>query len=149
MELIHQQTVHSASESRSHVKPYLDEPIPTLPVIQFLDDVAWETIANRLRGKTRARALKGTETRRFIEIVLWVTGNELSWSRIPARYGKWHSIYVRFGRWADAYTWDQLAAVMDSQRSAAQLQRRVETYRASCRARKIPKGIAAVEDRCS
>lgn len=123
-----------------------DESALLLPAINPLDDVFWGKIAKRLRGKTRSRALKGVKTRRFIEVVLWVTDNELSWNHVPARYGKWHAVYVRFGRWALACTWDQLATVLDDQDSAARLQRRVASYVASRRARKIPKGNASAED---
>jgi transposase len=141
MEMIRQQTPHDAPES----PPQPNEQVLTLPAIKPLDDVSWAKISNRLRGKTRARALKSMETRRFIEVVLWVADNELCWNHVPASYGKWHTIYVRFGRWALAYTWDQLAAVLDNQDSAARLQRRAATYLASRRARKIPKGSSASE----
>jgi transposase len=142
MEMIRQQIPHDVVESQLHS----NETVLTLPAINPMDDVSWEKIARRLRGKTRSRALKGVETRRFIEVVLWVTDNELCWNHVPARYGKWHTVYVRFGRWALACTWDQLATVMDDQDSAARLQRRVASYLASRRARKIPKGSASVED---
>ncbi len=136
MEMTRQEIVHDALEPQLQ----LNEAVLTLPAIRPMDDASWEKIAKRLRGKTRSRALKSVETRRFIEVVLWVTDNELCWNHVPARYGKWHTVYVRFGRWALACTWDQLATVMDDQDSAARLQRRVASYMASRRARKIPKG---------
>jgi transposase len=134
MEMIRQQHVHHTSEPQS------EETLLTLPVVKPLDDASWEKIAKRLRGKTRARALKSMHTRRFIEVVLWVADNELCWNHVPTRYGKWHTVYVRFGRWALSCTWDQLVPVLDNQESAMRLQRRVESYMASRRARKIPKG---------
>lgn len=142
MEIIRQQITHDAMEPQSQP----DEATLTLPPIKPMDDAAWGKIAKRLRGKTRSRALKGVETRRFIDVVLWVTDNELCWNHVPVRYGKWHTVYVRFGRWALACTWDQLATVLDDQDSAARLQRRAASYLASRRARKIPKGSPPAED---
>lgn len=142
MEMIRQQI------SLDTMEPQLqsEEAVLTLPAINPMDDASWEKITKRLRGKTRSRALKGVETRRFIEVVLWVTGNELCWNHVPARYGKWHTVYVRFGRWALACTWDQLATVLDNQESAERLQRRAASYLASRRARKIPKGGDSAND---
>lgn len=142
MEMIRQQI------SLDTMEPQLqsEEAALTLPAINPMDDASWEKITKRLRGKTRSRALKGVETRRFIEVVLWVTDNELCWNHVPARYGKWHTVYVRFGRWALACTWDQLATVLDNQESAERLQRRAASYLASRRARKIPKGSDSAND---
>lgn len=137
MEMIRHPIPDQASESISHTTS--EEAALTLPAIRTLDDASWEKIVKRLRGKTRTRALRSAETRRFVEVVLWVTNNELCWNHVPARYGKWHTIYVRFGRWALASTWDQLASTLDNQDHAARLQGRVASYRASRRARKIPK----------
>jgi len=142
MEMIRQQISHDAMEPQSQS----EEAVMTLPAINPMDDASWEKIAKRLRGKTRSRALKSADTRRFIEVVLWVTDNELCWNHVPARYGKWHTVYVRFGRWALACTWDQLATVLDNQDSAERLQRRAASYLASRRARKIPKGSDAAND---
>jgi transposase len=140
MEMIRQQFPDHAPE------PASEQSTMALPAIKHLDDATWQRIAKRLRGKTRARAMKGADTRRFIEVVLWVTDNGLCWNHVPASYGKWHTIYVRFGRWALACTWDQLATVLDDQDSASRLQNRVASYHASRRARKIPKdGIPAFE----
>jgi transposase len=146
MEMIRQQIPYHEMESlhpHPHPHPQSEEAMLALPEIKPLDNASWEKIVSRLRGKTKARALRGKETRRFVEVVLWVTDNELCWNHVPASYGKWHTIYVRFGRWALAYTWDQLAAVLDDQDSVARLQRRVSSYLASRRARKIPKAGAA------
>lgn len=140
MEMIRQQHTHHALEPQS------DETVLTLPAIIPLDDASWEKIAKRLRGKTRTRALKGMQTRRFIEVVLWVADNELCWNHVPERYGKWHTVYVRFGRWALSCTWDQLVPVLDNPERAARLQRRVDSYLASRRARKIPKGNAGAAE---
>jgi len=74
----------------------------------FLRDNQWlrlELLLSRKSGYSAARARK---SRRFIEALLWLIGNERTWHELPARFGKWNTVYVHFRRWSAANLWAEL-----------------------------------------
>ena len=70
-----------------------------------LSDTQWNKIKDVLPGKESDPGRSGTDNRRFIEAIIWVTRNGARWRAIPAEYGNWNTIHRRFRRWSRKGVW--------------------------------------------
>ncbi|MDQ1091816.1 transposase [Xanthomonas sacchari] len=78
-----------------------------------LGDEEWTQIAASLPGRLGSRARNATETRRFVESVLWVAATGARWTCVPAAaFGPWHGVYVRFARWAQRDAWRHVVGAL-------------------------------------
>ena len=73
-----------------------------------LPDDHWEKIYSFLLSCSNIYVRNETETRRFVEAVLWVARSGAQWRLIPTVYGNWNSIYKRFSDWCDKGIFTQM-----------------------------------------
>ena len=74
-----------------------------------LNDQQWARVQAALQGKVKAHAKNRTNTRQFVEAVLWMAHNPARWADIPISVNaSWHACCVRFGRWASEGQWDRV-----------------------------------------
>ena len=81
----------------------------TISIMQItLPDDQWEKIYSFLLSCSNIYVRNETETRRFVEAVLWVARSGAQWRLIPTVYGNWNSIYKRFSDWCDKGIFTQM-----------------------------------------
>jgi len=73
-----------------------------------LSDGVWEMIAPLLPGKPGDRGVTASDTRRFLEAVLWRVRTGAPWRDLPEALGNWNSTLRRFRRWANAGVFESL-----------------------------------------
>ena len=77
----------------------------------------WARVYAFLRAQPGIYTGQESETRRFVEAVLWMARSGSSWRLLPDEVGNWNSIYKRFARWQEKGVWkdllDHLAADAD------------------------------------
>ena len=103
---------------------------------------------SRLPARTSARARNSSQTRVFVEAVLWVTDTGAYWRQLPACYGSQpRRHYVRFIRWANTGLWTGLAACLDDGALRHRLEQLAAAYHESRQAKIVLDGsIFDVED---
>ena len=83
---------------------------------RFRED-QWARVYAFLKGRAGIYTGQESETRRFVEAVLWMARSGSSWRLLPDEVGNWNSIYKRFARWQEKGVWkdllDHLAADAD------------------------------------
>lgn len=72
-----------------------------------LSDSLWERVSAVLPGRVGKLARSGNG-RAFLEAVLWVADNQMSWLDIPKEFGDSHAVYIRFARWAHDGVWPRV-----------------------------------------
>jgi transposase len=72
----------------------------------------WRKIEALLSGKETDRGRTATDNRLFVNGCLWIIRSGAMWHHLPERYGPWKRTYNRFRRWAHAGVWEQVFAVM-------------------------------------
>ncbi len=75
-----------------------------------LDDRQWARIEHLLPGKASDPGRTGSDSRLFVNGVLWVLRSGAHWQDLPERYGKWKTAHKRFSRWAAAGVWEKVFA---------------------------------------
>lgn len=65
-------------------------------------DAQWARIAHRLPGQDGDRGRSGTDTRPFVEAVLWLARGASPWRDPPAEPGQWRTVHTRLRRWSRA-----------------------------------------------
>lgn len=78
-----------------------------MPAPSFRDD-QWDRIYRLLRGHPGLYIRQETETRRFVETVLWMAKAGCAWRLLPDEFGPWNSVYKRFARWQEKGVWQAL-----------------------------------------
>ena len=73
-----------------------------------LPDQQWEEILQFLRFCSDIDVGQETNSRRFIEAVLWMARSGAQWRLLPEHYGSWNSVYKRFARWCDQGIWERM-----------------------------------------
>lgn len=63
-----------------------------------ISDYNWDRISALLPGKESDRGQTASDTRGFINAVLWIARTGAPWRDLPDRYGKWNSIFRRYSR---------------------------------------------------
>ena len=53
-----------------------------------------------------------TDSRKFINAILWIARTGAPWRDLPRRLGRWNSVWRRFRRWAEAGVWDHVLEVL-------------------------------------
>jgi len=74
----------------------------------LLRDDQWKKLYQFLQKEPRAYAGNETETRLFLEAVVWMTRSGAPWRLLPENYGGWNSIYKRFVRWGVSGIWQRM-----------------------------------------
>ena len=77
-----------------------------------LTDTQWSRLCDLLPGKAGDPGRRGSDTRLFVNAVLWVLCSGARWSDLPERYGKYKRVHKHFTRWAAAGVWDKVFAVL-------------------------------------
>ena len=75
-----------------------------------VSDALWLRIADMLPGKSTDRGVTASDTRLFLEAVLWRVRTGSPWRDLPSEFGNWNSNFRRFRRWARAGVFDLLFA---------------------------------------
>jgi transposase len=73
-----------------------------------VSDGMWLRIAGILPGKTTDRGVTASDTRLFLEAVLWRVRTGSPWRDLPSEFGNWNSNFRRFRRWARNGVFDLL-----------------------------------------
>ena len=73
-----------------------------------LTDQQWERIKDMVPGKAGDRGRTGTDTRLFIDAVLWIARTGAPWRDLPPEFGPWYTVYTRFWRWSRKGVWERL-----------------------------------------
>jgi transposase len=72
-----------------------------MDTIRFVvSDGMWCLIAGLLPGKSTDRGVTASDTRLFLESVLWRVRTGSPWRGLPLEFGNWNSSSRRFRRWA-------------------------------------------------
>jgi putative transposase len=112
-----------------------------------IGDEVWNEIKDHLPGNDAGRGVKATDTRLFVDGVLFIAKTGISWRDLPERYGKWNSVFQRFNRWSKAGVWVKIfKALQDSDHGLKMLLIDSTTVRASQEASgALKKGIQPVK----
>ena len=73
----------------------------------LLTDAMWNELPPLLPGQGRGRGVVATNTRGFVEAVLWLGRTGAAWRDLPPHLGQWHRVYVRYARWRDSGVWEK------------------------------------------
>ncbi len=73
-----------------------------------LTDSEWQKILPVLKTCPQIRLGAGSDVRRFLEAVLWVTRSGAQWRLLPKQHGNWNTVYKRFARWSDLGIFEKL-----------------------------------------
>lgn len=73
-----------------------------------LTDAQWVRIEPRLLGKAGDRGRTGTDSRLFVDAILWLARTAALWRELPPELGNWRTAHCRFRRWTLAGVWEQL-----------------------------------------
>ena len=65
-----------------------------------LKDEQWERVAPLLPGKAGDPGRTGSDSRLFLEAVLWMVRTGAPWRDLPEAFGSWNTVFRRFRRWA-------------------------------------------------
>lgn len=65
-----------------------------------VSDRLWERICDIVPGKASDRGVTASDTRLFLEAVLWRVRTGSPWRDLPSEFGNWNSTFRRFRRWA-------------------------------------------------
>ncbi|AMR25541.1 transposase (plasmid) [Hymenobacter psoromatis] len=76
----------------------------------LLTDAMWQELSPLLPGQAGDCGVTATDTRGFVEAVLWLGRTGAPWRDLPPHLGQWHRVYVRFARWRDKGTWELATA---------------------------------------
>lgn len=72
-----------------------------------ISDADWE----RVKGLLPTRGPK-SDTRLFVDAVLWIDRTGSPWRDLPDRFGKWNTAFRRFRRWAEAGVWGRVLGLV-------------------------------------
>ena len=64
-----------------------------------LTDLQWRTIEPLCPGGLSAPGRTGSDTRLFLEAVLWIVRTDAPWRDLPPEFGNWNTIFKRFRDW--------------------------------------------------
>lgn len=76
----------------------------------LLTDAMWAELSPLLPGQEGSCGVTATDTRDFVEAVLWLGRTDAPWRDLPPLLGEWHRVYVRFVRWRDKGVWEVATA---------------------------------------
>jgi len=65
----------------------------------MISDEQWVLIEPHCLGKKSDPGRSGSDTRVFLEGVLWISRTGAPWRDLPAEFGKWNSAFKRFRHW--------------------------------------------------
>ena len=65
----------------------------------MISDKQWELIEPHCLGRKSDPGRSGSDSRLFVEAVLWTARTGAPWHDLPAEFGKWNSVFKRFRYW--------------------------------------------------
>ena len=65
----------------------------------FITDRMWALMEPECLGKPTDPGRTGSDGRRFMEAVLWISRTGCPWRDLPDRFGKWKPVFKRFREW--------------------------------------------------
>lgn len=95
----------------------------------------WAELSPLLPGQAGSCGVTATDTRRFVEAVLWLGRTGAPWRDLPPHLGNWHRVYVRFARWRDKGAWELATAWLTKHKRRIPhiRQRQLQVYSTSIR----------------
>lgn len=113
-----------------------------------LSDAQWERVSTVLPGRVGKLARSGNG-RLFLEAVLWVADNQMSWLDVPKEFGSSHAVYVRFARWAHDGVWPRVIDALQEVPGNARLSALVRDHVAASTLRQLRSSMVALHARPS
>jgi len=68
----------------------------------------WDRIKDIIPGKQSDPGRTASDTRLFIDAVLWIARTGAHWRELPPEFGKWNSVFIRYNRWCASGVWEHL-----------------------------------------
>ena len=65
----------------------------------ILTNAQWELMEPHFLGKKSDPGRTGSDTRLFVEAVLWIARTGAPWRDLPEVFGKWNTVFKRFRHW--------------------------------------------------
>ena len=65
----------------------------------ILTNAQWELMEPHCLGKKSDPGRTGSDTRLFVEAVLWIARTGAPWRDLPEVFGKWNTVFKRFRHW--------------------------------------------------
>ena len=72
---------------------------------QHINAHQWSKIYDYLSEFSDIYVKNESESRRFVEAVLWMARSGSQWRLLPKEYGGWNTVYRRFADWANKGIW--------------------------------------------
>jgi transposase len=79
-------------------------------VCDTLRDDQWERIKGFLPGGTKGKRGPRTDSRRFLDALLWMARSGGRWRDLPERLGRYQSVKRRYYRWIEMGVLDDMLA---------------------------------------
>ena len=73
-----------------------------------LTDDQWQRMAFLVPGKKSDPGRTGSDTRLFVDAILWISRTGSPWRDLPEEFGPWYTVYTRFWRWSRKGVWESL-----------------------------------------
>ena len=82
---------------------------------RVLSDKQWALMAPHCLGKPGDAGPRGTDSRLFVEAVLWIVRTGSPWRDLPEEFGKCNTVFKRFRDWVKADIWQKLFDAVSGQ----------------------------------
>ena len=82
---------------------------------RVLSDKQWALMAPHCLGKPGDAGPRGTDSRLFVEAVLWIVRTGSPWRDLPEEFGKWNTVFKRFRDGVKADIWQKLLDAVSGQ----------------------------------
>lgn len=77
-----------------------------------ISDALWEKIEPFCAGRQNQPGRTAKDNRLFINAVLFVIREGISWRSLPPEYGKWNTFFQRFRRWQKNGLWLKIMEIL-------------------------------------
>ena len=79
-----------------------------------LTDAQWEKMEPHCLCKKTDPGRTGSDTRLFLEAVLWKARTNCPWRDLPEEFGDWNTVFKRFNYWSERGVFERIfAAISD------------------------------------
>lgn len=85
------------------------------PSRSVLTDRQWSVIEPFCPGGKHTPGRTGSDTRLFLEAILWIVRTDAPWRDLPKGFGNWNSTFRRFRRWVQADVFKRIFDALSDQ----------------------------------